>query len=321
MPTELMRVEGLVKQFKLKRRPFRRTQPTITAVDNVSLTLLRGESLGIVGESGCGKSTLSRAILRLVEPTAGRIIFRGRDITQLTHKDLRTERRHMQIVLQDPYGSLNPRKTIRELVGEPLRVHSLESRVTQLHRVIEILEVVGLAAHVLDRYPHEFSGGQRQRIAIARALVLNPDLVLGDEPVSALDVSVRAQILNLLKRLQARMGMSYLIVSHDLGAVSYICQRVAVMYLGRIVEEGPTQEVLARPLHPYTQALTAAVPSFRYRRTRPTAVAGGELPSTINPPTGCHFHPKCPHSEERCTRLTPALRELGSSRRVACHLY
>lgn len=321
MTEELLRVEGLVKQFALPRKLWRNTQQHVAAVNGVSLQLARGETLGIVGESGCGKSTLSRAILRLVEPTAGSVIFRGRNLMQLSRDELRRERRHMQAVFQDPFGSLNPRMTVRDLVGEPLTVHSAESSATRLDLINEALDTVGLGTYVLNRYPHEFSGGQRQRIAIARALVLHPDLVLGDEPVSALDVSVRAQILNLLKRLQEHMRMSYIIVSHDLAAVNYICHRVAVMYLGRIVEEGPVREVLSRPLHPYAQALVAAVPSIRHRRSRRANAIGGEAPSPIHPPSGCHFHPRCPYRIESCTRSAPSMVEVESGRRVACHLH
>lgn len=321
MSEELLKITGLVKHFALPKPLFSSKRKYVRAVDGVSLTLRRGETLGIVGESGCGKTTLSRAILRLIEPSAGSIVFRGRDITHISGEDLRRERRHMQIVFQDPFGSLNPRMTVRELIDEPLRVHTDDDAAARLVKIREALDLVGLGAHALERFPHEFSGGQRQRIGIARALVLNPELLIGDEPVSALDVSIRAQILNLLRRLQKRLGLSYIIVSHDLGAVRYICHRVAVMYLGRIVEEGPVEEVFRNPKHPYTQALVAAVPVPRIRRDHTRTVLSGEVPSPIDPPAGCHFHPRCPYRMEVCSRVEPAFSDIGDGRYVACHLH
>lgn len=321
MSEELLKITGLVKHFALSKPLFSSKRKYVRAVDGVSLTLRRGETLGIVGESGCGKTTLSRAILRLIEPSSGSIVFRDRDITHISGEDLRRERRHMQIVFQDPFGSLNPRMTVRELIDEPLRVHTDDDAAARLVKIREALDLVGLGAHALERFPHEFSGGQRQRIGIARALVLNPELLIGDEPVSALDVSIRAQILNLLRRLQKRLGLSYIIVSHDLGAVRYICHRVAVMYLGRIVEEGPVEEVFRNPKHPYTQALVAAVPVPRIRRDHTRTVLSGEVPSPIDPPAGCHFHPRCPYRMEVCSRVEPAFTDCGDGRYVACHLH
>lgn len=316
----LLTVSGLSKQFHLPGSLLHRKGRSINAVDNVSLTLDRGETLGIVGESGCGKSTLSRALLRLIEPTAGAISFRDRDILALTPTEMRRERRHMQIVFQDPYGALNPRMTVRELVDEPLRVHSDDSAALRLDRITAALDVVGMGRYVLNRYPHEFSGGQRQRIGIARAMVLRPDLLVGDEPVSALDVSVRAQILNLLKRLQRETGTGYIIVSHDLGAIRYICHRVAVMYLGRIVEDGPVEAVFRDPQHPYTRVLVAAVPVPRMRDRSQRVLLTGEVPSPLDPPSGCHFHTRCPVAMPRCHTETPVLRDIGCGRRASCHM-
>lgn len=318
---KLLEVTGLSKEFTLSGGGlFRRKPRVVHAVDNVSLSLSRGETLGIVGESGCGKSTLSRALMRLIEPTSGKISFRGRDLMNLSKAEMRRERRHMQIVFQDPFGSLNPRMTVRELVDEPLRAHSDEPASARLERITHALDVVGMGRHVLTRHPHEFSGGQRQRISIARAMVLEPELLLGDEPVSALDVSVRAQILNLLKRLQAETQVGYIIVSHDLGAIRYICHRVAVMYLGRIVEEGPVEEVFREPQHPYTQILISAVPVPRTHDRRTRMPMTGEVPSPLNPPSGCHFHTRCPFATDRCRIEAPNLTDLGQGRSAACHL-
>lgn len=316
----LLTVTGLSKTFGYSGKLFQRVAPVVHAVNNVSLNLDRGETLGIVGESGCGKSTLSRALMRIIEPTAGTITFRGRDITTLPPAEMRAERQHMQIVFQDPFGSLNPRMTVRELVDEPLRAHSPGTKVERLEQIAAALDAVGMGRHVLDRHPHEFSGGQRQRIAIARAMVLNPELLVGDEPVSALDVSVRAQILNLLKRLQRQTGTAYIIVSHDLGAIRYICHRVAVMYLGRIVEEGPVDAVFRDPQHPYTRVLVAAVPVPRSHGRRERVPLVGEMPSPLAPPPGCHFHTRCPSAIARCAVDAPELRDIGDGRRAACHL-
>lgn len=321
MQTELLRVTNLVRRFELPKRLFSSKQRFIHAVDGVSFRLGRAETLGIVGESGCGKTTLSRAMLRLVEPDEGEILFRGRDIRRLSKEELRTERRHMQIVFQDPFGSFNPRMTVRQLIDEPLSVHTGDSAATRLEKVREAMAMVGLDPRLSERHPHEFSGGQRQRIGIARALILRPELVIGDEPVSALDVSIRAQILNLMKKLQEETGASFVMVSHDLGAIRFICHRVAVMYLGRVVEEGLTEDVFREPLHPYTKGLIDAVPVPRLRAGRARQLLRGEMPSPINPPSGCHFHPRCPVAMKQCSTVAPLVNELGGGRRVACHLY
>jgi oligopeptide transport system ATP-binding protein len=293
----------------------------VHAVDGVSLYIRRGETLGLVGESGCGKSTLGRALIRLIEPTLGRMVFDGKDITRMPPGELRALRRRMQIVFQDPYSSLNPRMTVREIVGEGIAIHRLaKSRREADDRVAAVLSRVGLGPELLGRYPHEFSGGQRQRIGIARALAVEPDFIVCDEPVSALDVSVQAQVLNLLESLQDDLGTSLLFISHDLRVVEYLSHRVAVMYLGRIVEAGPSADVAARRLHPYTRALFSAVPS-RGPGDAPRIVLQGEPPSAVEPPPGCAFHPRCPRAEKgKCDVETPDLVELvpGSHHRVAC---
>lgn len=321
MQTELLRINNLVRRFELPKRMFSTNKRYIHAVDGVSLSLGRAETLGIVGESGCGKTTLSRAMLRLVEPDQGEIIFRGRDIMRLSKEELRQERRHMQIVFQDPSGSFNPRMTVRELIDEPLRVHTQDTPAERLEKIHEAMISVGLNPRLSQRHPHEFSGGQRQRIGIARALILSPELVIGDEPVSALDVSIRAQILNLMKRLQEETGASFILVSHDLGAIRFICHRVAVVYLGRIVEKGLTEDVFKDPLHPYTKGLIDAVPVPRLRPGRTRQLLRGEMPSPITPPTGCHFHPRCPVALKQCSTTAPSFNDVGGGRRVACHLY
>ncbi|MDX5356121.1 MAG: ATP-binding cassette domain-containing protein [Rhodobacterales bacterium] len=319
--TLLLAATGLTKRFQIGGGSLFRAPRQVHAVDDVSLSLATGETLGIVGESGCGKSTLSRLLMRLIEPTAGSIHFRGQDLMRLSPADLRRARRDMQIVFQDPFGSLNPRMTVRQIVDEPLRVHGQGSRADRDARIVEALQVVGLGAHVLDRHPHEFSGGQRQRIGIARAMVLNPALLIGDEPVSALDVSVRAQILNLLRRIQSETGVGFVIVSHDLGAIRYICHRVAVMYLGRVVEEGPVEQIFRDPQHPYTRTLISAVPVPRVTDRGPRLVVQGEIPSPLAPPQGCHFHTRCPFAMPVCRQIAPALTEIAPGRRSACHLH
>jgi len=318
--TALLDVRDLTKHFALSSGFFGGGQKVVHAVDGVSLSLQPGETLGIVGESGCGKSTLSRALMRLIEPTSGQVSFQGHDLLAMTPSQLRDARRDMQIVFQDPYGSLNPRMTVRQIVDEPLKVHAPASDAERLARIVDALDVVGLGRHVLDRHPHEFSGGQRQRISIARAMVLRPALLIGDEPVSALDVSVRAQILNLMKRIQQQTSVGYVIVSHDLGAIRYICHRVAVMYLGRVVEEGPVETVFRDPQHPYTQVLVSAVPVPRVHGRKPRMVLQGEVPSPVDPPPGCHFHTRCPFAIARCRAEVPALRDIGGGRKAACHL-
>ena len=319
-PEMLLTASKLSKRFTLGGGSLFQPRRVVHAVDSVSLSLARGETLGIVGESGCGKSTLSRLLMRLIEPSEGAITFRGQDLLAMSKVELRSARRDMQIVFQDPFGALNPRMTVREIVDEPLGVHLNAPRAERTERIAEILEVVGLGRHALDRYPHEFSGGQRQRIGIARAMVLNPKLLVGDEPVSALDVSVRAQILNLLKRIQDQTGVGFIIVSHDLGAIRYICHRVAVMYLGRIVEEGPVEDILRNPQHPYTRTLVSAVPVPRVHDRKPRLPITGEMPSPLNPPTGCHFHTRCPFAMTVCREASPILKDAGGGRKVSCHL-
>jgi oligopeptide transport system ATP-binding protein len=301
---------------------FGRRQRFLLAVDGVSLRVRRGETMGLVGESGCGKSTLGRLMLRLVEPTFGRIIFDGRDITPLSQRELRPLRRRMQIIFQDPYSSLNPRMTVREIVGEAIRIHKLaKSTADEEARIVELLERVGLRGDAMDRYPHEFSGGQRQRIGIARALAVEPEFIVCDEPTSSLDVSIQAQIVNLLVELQETMGLAYLLVSHDLNVVEHVSHRVAVMYLGKIVEQAGADALYERPLHPYTRALFAAAPQADPERKRVRLVLPGEAPSPIDPPAGCAFHPRCARAiKGKCDRDVPHLEELikGSGHKVAC---
>jgi peptide/nickel transport system ATP-binding protein len=294
----------------------------IKAVDDVSLTIQRGETLGLVGESGCGKSTVGRTILRLYEPTEGRILFDGQDITKLSQSDLRPLRRRMQMVFQDPYASLNPRHSVGRIVGEPLRVHGLSGRKGTSGRVRELLEVVGLPGDAATRYPHEFSGGQRQRIGLARSLALNPDFIVCDEPVSALDVSIQAQIINLLETLQADFELTYLFIAHDLAVVRHISDRIAVMYLGKIVEISAAAELYDDPLHPYTISLLSAVPipDPAVERERETILLAGDLPSPANPPPACRFHTRCPYVQPtRCREDEPELRRLAPGHVVACH--
>ena len=294
----------------------------IKAVDGVSLSIRQGETLGLVGESGCGKSTIGRAILRLYEPTAGRITFDGRDITHLSDRQLRPLRRRMQMVFQDPFASLNPRHSVSRIVGEPIRAHRLARGGEVDRRVRELLEIVGLPADAASRYPHEFSGGQRQRIGVARAIAVNPDLVVADEPVSALDVSIQAQIINLLQSLQTDFDLTYLFIAHDLAVVRHISDRIAVMYLGSIVEVSPADELYRNPLHPYTISLLSAVPipDPEVEARRETILLAGDLPSPANPPHACRFHTRCPYVQPtRCRDDAPALRRLGSGHEVACH--
>jgi peptide/nickel transport system ATP-binding protein len=322
---EMLRVEDLKVHFPLKKGIIiQRQVGTIQAVDGVSFALKRGDTLGLVGESGCGKSTTALAVLRMLEPTAGRIVFEGRDITHTAKDDMRPIRRRMQMVYQDPYGSLNPRMKVRDIIGEPLQVHGeAADAAAYTERVERMIAMVGLLPDMADRYPHEFSGGQRQRIGIARALALEPGLVICDEPVSALDVSIQAQVINLFMSLQERLGLTYLFIAHDLAVVRHISDRIAVMYLGRIVEIARRDELYKTPLHPYTEALLAAVPVAdpEVEARRPRVIVKGEVPSALRPPPGCRFHPRCPKAMEKCRTVDPALTDLGAGRAVACHLH
>jgi len=314
----LLEVRGLRKYFPVRAGVFARVSGWVRAVDGVSLGVSPQETLGLVGESGCGKTTLGRTIIRLLEPTDGDILFEGQSILALRGKDLRTLRRHMQFIFQDPYGSLNPRMTVSRIVGEPFAVHGTARGRERRRLVSELLERVGMGPEALDRYPHEFSGGQRQRIGIARALALNPKFIVCDEPVSSLDVSIQAQILNLLEDLQGEFGLSYLFIAHDLRVVAHISRRVAVMYLGRIVELAPTDELYQQPLHPYTRALLAAIPVLDPETKQKKIRLAGDVPSPINPPTGCSFHPRCPLGDQTCREQEPELLELTPGHFVSC---
>ena len=317
----LLEVKNLKVHFPVKPGLFRRAHEFVKAVDDVSFSIEPGETLGLVGESGCGKTTLGRAIVRLVEPTAGSVLLGGEDITRMTGTELRARRRKFQIIFQDPYCSLNPRMTVEQIVGEALDIHQLtDSPSARQKRITELLKAVGLDAVYAQRYPHEFSGGQRQRIGIARALAVEPDLIICDEPVSALDVSVQAQIINLLQDLQQQHGIAYLFIAHDLAVVEHISRRVMVMYLGKIVETADAKTLISEPKHPYTQALISAVPEVDPETKRQRIVLPGDVPSPIHPPPGCPFHPRCPIAEARCQVEIPALREISAVHLAACHL-
>jgi peptide/nickel transport system ATP-binding protein/oligopeptide transport system ATP-binding protein len=317
--TALLEVENLVKHFPTDRSLFGRPKAFVKAVDGVSFTLEAGKTLARVGESGCGKSTVSRLVLRLIEPDAGAVRFEGRDLLSLDTKALRAFRRQAQIIFQDPYASLNPRMTVGQILTEPLALHDLLPAARRGERVAELLRLVGLEPRLARRYPHEFSGGQRQRIAIARALAVEPKLIICDEPVSALDVSIRSQILNLLRELQDRLGLAYIFVSHDLAVVKHIADHVAVMNLGRIVETAEADALFAAPRHPYSRALLSAIPLPKPQAKRTRIVLQGEIPSALNPPSGCRFHTRCPYVVERCRSEAPALAPDGTGHATACH--
>jgi len=319
----LLRVEHLKKYFPIKRGiVFQREVGRVHAVDDVSLELKTGETLGLVGESGCGKSTLGRCIIRLFELTSGSIIFDGKDISRLSRRALRPMRGDVQMVFQDPYASLNPRKRVGTIIADPLRIHGNSNRRQIRERVRELLELVGLSPEHVNRYPHEFSGGQRQRIGVARALALHPKLIIADEPVSALDVSIRAQVINLLDDLQDELGLTYIFIAHDLGVVRHVSDRIAVMYLGKIVEISPAEELYKRPVHPYTEALLSAVPipDPEITAQREQVVLEGDVPSPIVPPSGCRFHPRCKYATEICSQVEPPLIDHGGEgHQAACH--
>jgi oligopeptide transport system ATP-binding protein len=319
MAETILEASELKKYFPVRAGFLGRPSQHVKAVDGVSLAVREGETLGLVGESGCGKSTLGRTLLRLIDASGGRIMFRGREITASTGEPLRALRKQMQIIFQDPYSSLNPRMTVGSIVGEALAIHKIGARSERRARVMALLKEVGLHPESYSRYPHEFSGGQRQRIGVARALAVEPKLIVCDEPVSALDVSIQAQILNLLMDLQERHNLTYLFISHDLRVVKHISDRVAVMYLGRIVEMADARELYADPLHPYTIALLSAVPAPEPGGKKERMILSGDVPSPINPPEGCHFHPRCPYRTEICLHEYPPLIEHAARHIAACH--
>ena len=320
MSEALLEVKNLKKYFPIRGGIFSKAIGYIYAVDGVSFYLNKGESLGLVGESGCGKSTTARAILRLIEPTEGEILFEGKDVCKLDHGEMRSIRRDMQIVFQDPYASLDPRRTVEQIIGEPLDVFHISTKKERKDRIAYLLQKVGLSPDHARRYPHEFSGGQRQRIGIARALALNPKLIIGDEPVSALDVSIQAQVINLLEDIQKEFTLSYIIIAHDLAVVEHVCDRIAVMYLGRIVELAKDRELYTSPAHPYTVALLSAIPVPDPNITKKRIILEGDVPSPMRPPSGCHFHTRCPLKKEACETTVPKLTEIREGHFVACHL-
>lgn len=320
MGESIIEVRNVKKYFFLRKGLFSRKQDVVRAVDDVSFEIERGMTTGLVGESGSGKTTLGRVIVRLLEPTDGKVYFNGVDLFSLSRREMRNLRRRMQIIFQDPFTSLNPRMTVGDIIAEPLRIHGIVRRRELKERVIEIMERVGLRGSDYNRYPHEFSGGQRQRIGIARAIAPVPEFVVADEPVSALDVSIQAQILNLLIELQKEYKLTYLFISHDLRIVRYVCDEIVVMYLGKIVERAKKDELFSNPLHPYTRALLSAVPVVDPQTKRRRIILGGEVPSPINIPRGCSFHPRCPYAENVCKEFFPELREIKPGHFVSCHL-
>ena len=318
----LLKVDGLVKHFPITRGIFRRQVGTVKAVDGISFEIKGRENLGLVGESGCGKSTTARVILQLLQATSGKVYFKEQEITSISSEDLRKRRPQMQMIFQDPQDSLNPRMTVGSIISEPMFEHQRLKVKQRRERVEQLLNSVGLDPYVTNRYPHEFSGGQRQRIGIARALALSPDFIICDEPIAALDVSIQAQVINLLEDLQEEYGLTYLFISHDLSMIRHISDRVAVMYLGRIVELASSQELYSNPLHPYTKALLSAVPVHDpvLEKKRKRTILVGDVPSPASPPSGCHFSTRCPIAEDRCFKVSPEWRQVSPDRRVACHL-
>ncbi len=318
---ELLQIDNLKVHYPVKRGLFHRVSEYVHAVDGISFSLGKGETLGLVGESGCGKTSAGLAILNLIELTAGKILYKGLDISKMKPSEKLEMRKKMQCIFQDPYSSLNPRMTINQIVKEPMRIHRMYKGAERADRIAYLLEKVGLTPEQGRRYPHEFSGGQRQRVGIARALALNPQIIIGDEPVSALDVSIQAQIINLLLELQEEFQLSYIIIAHDLAVVKIICDRVAVMYLGKIVEIAPFRDLYNNPKHPYTSALLSAIPQPNPRKVRRKTVLKGDVPNPINPPLGCRFHPRCNKRMDKCAREVPVLKEINEDHLVACYLY
>lgn len=320
MTTPLLEVKGLEQHFPIKGGFLKRTTGHVKAVDGIDLTVYPGETLGIVGESGCGKSTTGRSILRLLEPTAGEVLFQGKDLAKLPKEEMRQMRKDLQMIFQDPYASLNPRMTIKQILMESLMVHNIGTKEERENTIEEIIQIVGLRKEHLNRHPHDFSGGQRQRIGIARALVVKPKLIIADEPVSALDVSIQSQVLNLLKDLKKEFNLTLMFISHDLSVVKHLCDRIAVMYLGRIVEISDKRTLFENPSHPYTRALLSAVPVAKPRHKRERILLTGDLPSPANPPSGCTFHPRCPYATDICKSQIPSLADIGEGQLVSCHL-
>lgn len=317
----ILEAKSVKKYFPIKKGFFMREVGQVKAVEDITLNVRRGETLGLVGESGCGKSTLGRALIRLYEPTSGSIRFDGADFLKLRGEELRRKRRDIQMIFQDPYASLDSRMTVGQIIEQPFQIHGLLEKTEREQRVKQLLELVGLKASHVNRYPHEFSGGQRQRISIARAVALEPKLIICDEPVSALDVSIQAQVLNLLKDLQERLQLTYIFISHDLSVIEHVCDRIAVMYLGRIVELADREDLFRNPQHPYTRALMSSIPSIGTGKKKMSKILTGEIPSPINPPSGCAFHPRCAHRVKDCSERVPSLESVGTNHFKACHVH